>query len=213
MKNCVLVVEDEDKLRRVIELQLRSCGYDVEQAGTAEEGLRLADHAHVVVTDLRLPGMNGLQLLDALRRQNSNTPVIVMTAFGTIENAVEAMKSGAADFLLKPFSLEHLVTVVQKALEVRALRAENLQLKEELDQRFAFDNIIGRSTAMQEIFAHGGARRANPRDGAALRREWRRQRPDRARHPLPLSASRPALCEDQLHCIAREPDGKRVIRI
>jgi len=152
MKNCVLVVEDEDKLRRVIELQLRSCGYDVEQAGTAEDGLRLADHAHVVVTDLRLPGMNGLQLLDALRRQNSNTPVIVMTAFGTIENAVEAMKSGAADFLLKPFSLEHLVTVVQKALEVRALRAENLQLKEALDQRFAFDNIIGRSTAMQEVF-------------------------------------------------------------
>src|ERR1039457_1998554 len=79
------------------------------------------------------------------RRQNSQTPVIVMTAFGTIETAVQAIKTGAADFLLKPFSLDHLMTVVQKALEMRALRDENLQLREELGRRYAFDNIVGRS--------------------------------------------------------------------
>src|SRR2546429_4028514 len=88
-----------------------------------------------------------------MRRQNVQGQVVVMTGFGTIENAVEAMKSGATDFLLKPFSLDHLTAVVQKALEVRALRDENRQLKEELGRRYEFDNIKGRSPAMQEIFA------------------------------------------------------------
>src|SRR5947209_17431207 len=125
MKTTVLVVEDEEKLRRVIELQLQTAGYDVLKAATAEEGLKLADQAGLILTDLRLPGMDGLALLNALRRQNSHTPVIVMTAFGTVENAVEAMKSGAADFLPKPFSLDHMMTVVEKALDVRQLRDEN----------------------------------------------------------------------------------------
>ena len=153
MKNCILVVEDEDKLRRVLQLQLESGGYGVLQAATAEEALKVADQADLVLTDLRLPGMDGLELLTALRRQNSFTPVVLMTAFGSVESAVEAMKNGAADFLLKPFSLDHLMTVIHKALEVRALRAENLELREALGHRYEFDNIIGRSGAMREIFA------------------------------------------------------------
>jgi DNA-binding NtrC family response regulator len=148
----VLIVEDEEKLRRVLQLQLQSSGFEVEQAGTAEDALRIADRADVVVTDLRLPGMDGLSLLAALRRQNSATPVIVMTAFGSVETAVEAMKAGAADFVTKPFSLDHLLTVVQKALEVRTLRAENQSLREQLGFRYKFDNIVGRSPAMQEVF-------------------------------------------------------------
>ncbi len=153
MKSHILVVEDEEKLRRVIELRLTQAGFDVDKAASAEEGLKLAERADLVVTDLKLPGMNGLELLAAIRRQNMNAPVIVMTAFGTIEVAVEAMKAGAIDFLLKPFSLEHLMAIVQKALEVRALRDENRKLREELGKRYEFDNIIGRSPAMQEIFA------------------------------------------------------------
>jgi len=154
MKATVLVVEDEEKLRRVVELQLKNAGYDVEQAGTVEEAMRLAGHADVILTDLRLPGSSsGLDLLANLRRQDSHTPVIVMTAFSSVETAVEAMKAGAADFLPKPFSLDHLMTVVTKALEVRNLRDENRQLREELSQRYAFDNIVGHSPAMREIFA------------------------------------------------------------
>ena len=153
MKQRVLVVEDEEKLRRVVQLQLQSAGFDVDQAGSAEEGLRAADRADLIITDLKLPGMDGLELLSNLRRQNSNTPVIVMTAFGTVETAVTAMKSGAADFLLKPFSLDHLMTVVQKALELRALRDENKKLREELGVRYELNNMIGRSPAMQEVFA------------------------------------------------------------
>jgi DNA-binding NtrC family response regulator len=149
----ILVVEDEDKLRRVIELQLRAAGFEVDQAGSAEAGLKLADRADLIVTDLRLPGLTGLELLAQIRRQNSRTPVIVMTAFATVENAVEAMKSGAVDFLPKPFSLDHLMAVVTKALEVRALRDENEKLREELGLRYEFDNLVGRSPAMQEVFA------------------------------------------------------------
>ncbi len=148
----VLIVEDEDKLRRVLELQLQSAGFEVEKASSAEEAFRKVDRADLILTDLRLPGMNGLELLESIRRQNSHVPVIVMTAFGTIEAAVEAMKAGAADFLLKPFSLDHLMTVVNKALEVRALRDENRKLREELGVRYDWTNIIGRSPAMQEIF-------------------------------------------------------------
>jgi two-component system, NtrC family, response regulator AtoC len=153
MKKRILVVEDEEKLRRVIELQLISSGFEVDKTACAEDGLKLVDRADLVLTDLRLPGMDGLQLLALIRRQNSQTPVIMMTAFGSVENAVEAMKSGANDFLLKPFSLDHLMQVVNKALEVRALRDENRQLKEQLGRRYEFDNIIGRSEPMQEIFA------------------------------------------------------------
>lgn len=153
MKKRILVVEDEIKLRRVVELHLVSCGYDVDKAGTAEEGLKLADRADLVLTDLKLPGIDGLEMLEQLRRQNTLTPVVVMTAYGTVETAVKAIKAGALDFLMKPFSLDHLVTVVQKALEVRALRDENRQLREELGRRYDFDNIVGRSASMQEIFA------------------------------------------------------------
>ena len=152
MKSTVLVVEDEEKLRRVVELQLKTAGFEVEQAGTAEEALKLADRADVIVTDLRLPGISGLELLASLRRQDSHTPVIVMTAFGTIETAVDAMKAGAVDFLPKPFSLDHLMTVVNKALELRTLRDENRELRAELGQRYEFDNMVGRSDAMREIF-------------------------------------------------------------
>jgi two-component system response regulator PilR (NtrC family) len=153
MKKRILVVEDEEKLRRVIELQLVSAGFDVDKAAGAEEGLRLVDRADLVLTDLKLPNMDGLQFLGLIRRQNSLVPVIMMTAFGSVETAVGAMKAGATDFLLKPFSLDHLMQVVQKALEMRALRDENRQLKAELGRRYEFDNIIGRSEAMQEIFA------------------------------------------------------------
>ncbi len=152
MKPRILVVEDEDKLRRVIELQLHSGGYEVEQARTAEEAIPMLDRANLVLTDLRLPGMDGLELLFHIHRQNTQMPVVMMTAFGTIENAVEAMKAGAADFLLKPFSLDHLMAVVSKALEVSALRDENRKLKEELGHRYQFANIVGRSQSMQEIF-------------------------------------------------------------
>ncbi len=153
MKPNILIVEDEEKLRRVIQLHLTGAGYDVTQAASAEEALPLAPRADLILSDLRLPQMNGLELLALLRRQNAMAPVILMTAHGSVGAAVEAMKAGAADFLEKPFGLDHLSAIVQKAIEVRTLRDENRKLKEELGRRYEIDNIVGRSRAMQEIFA------------------------------------------------------------
>ena len=152
-RQAILVIEDEEKHRRVIGLHLSSSGYEVKAAGTAEDGLKLSGDVDLILTDLKLPGMDGLELLAKLKGQNSHTPVIVMSAFGTVENAVEAMKQGAVDFLPKPFSLDHLSVVVEKALEVRKLRDENRELREALGQRYQFENIIGRSPSMQDIFA------------------------------------------------------------
>jgi DNA-binding NtrC family response regulator len=149
----ILVIEDEEKQRRVLGLHLSNQGYQVIAAGTAEEGLKHAPAADLVITDLKLPGMDGLTLLDRLRAQNVHAPAVVMTAFGTVENAVEAMKRGAVDFLPKPFSLDHLTVVVEKALEVRKLRDENRELRAALGERYQFGNIVGHSAAMQEIFA------------------------------------------------------------
>ena len=148
----ILVIEDEEKQRRVLGLHLSSCGFEVKAAGTAEEALKHAGDVDLVLTDLKLPGMDGLAMMEQLRAQNSNVPVIVMSAFGTVEVAVQAMKQGAVDFLPKPFSLDHLTVVVEKALEVRKLRDENRDLREALGQRYQFQNIVGRSGAMQEIF-------------------------------------------------------------
>ncbi|MBX9599714.1 MAG: sigma-54 dependent transcriptional regulator [Bryobacteraceae bacterium] len=152
MPQRILIVEDEEKLRRVIALHLESSGFETISAASAEEAARHPD-ADLVLTDLKLPGKDGLDLLDHLRAQNSRAPVIVMTAFGTVENAVHAMKAGAIDFLLKPFSLDHLSAVVSKALEVSDLRRENEELREELGARYRFANIVGHSAAMQDIFA------------------------------------------------------------
>jgi DNA-binding NtrC family response regulator len=148
----ILVVEDEDKLRRVIQLHLESAGFEVDQAGSAEQALALVGMADLVITDLRLPGMGGMQLIQEMQARGATAGVVVMTAHGSVDNAVEAMKLGAADFLQKPFSLDHLNTIVQKALAIHALRVENRRLRDELDQRYRFDSIVGRSAAMREIF-------------------------------------------------------------
>lgn len=148
----ILVVEDEDKLRRVVQLHLESTGFEVDGAPTAEQALPLATVANVVITDLRLPGMNGLEFIQQLQSRGIQVGVIVMTAHGSIDTAVEAMKLGAADFIEKPFSLDQLTTVVEKVMAVQAMRAENQRMREELDQRYQFASIIGRSAAMREIF-------------------------------------------------------------
>src|SRR5919202_5906838 len=148
----ILIVEDEDKLRRVIQLQLESAGFEVDGAPTAEQGLPLATLANLIITDLRLPGMDGLQFMQQLQARGIGAAVIVITAHGSVETAVEAMKRGAADFLQKPFSLDHLTAIVQRVMAVQSLRDENRRLREQLDTRYQFDNVIGRSAAMREIF-------------------------------------------------------------
>ena len=151
----ILIVDDEPNMLRVLEVHLSAAGYGVEKASSAEQALPILERRDLdlVLTDLKLPGMDGLALLDRIRGLDSSLPVIVMTAFGAIETAVRAMKSGASDYVLKPFALDELTLTVEKSLELRRLRAENRRLKDELGRRYQFDNIIGRSEKMQEVFA------------------------------------------------------------
>ena len=151
----ILIVEDEAKMRRLLELNLGEDGFDTRSAADAEAGLDLLQREtlDLVITDLKLPGMGGLEFLHAVKRANAALPVIVMTAFGTVETAVEAMKAGASDYVLKPFSLAEMRMVVHKELDVRRLREENRTLREELGKRYEYPNIVARSAKMQAVLA------------------------------------------------------------
>jgi DNA-binding NtrC family response regulator len=151
----ILIVEDEAKMRRLLELNLGEDGFQTLSAGDAESGLKLLreNSVDLVLTDLKLPGINGLDFLQRVKRQNAALPVVVMTAFGTVETAVEAMKAGASDYVLKPFSLTEMRMVVRKELDVHKLREENRSLREALGKRYAHPNVVARSPKMQEVLA------------------------------------------------------------
>src|ERR1700688_2589877 len=151
----ILIVEDEAKMRRLLELNLGEDGFTTLSAGDAETGVKLLreNNVDLVVTDLKLPGMNGLEFLQAAKRQNAALPVVVMTAFGSVETAVEAMKAGASDYVLKPFSLSEMRMVIRKELDVRNLREENRSLREALGKRYQHPNVVARSAKMQEVLA------------------------------------------------------------
>src|SRR5256885_3140577 len=151
----ILIVEDEAKMRRLLELNLGDEGFTIFSAEDAESGLKLlrSNAVDLVVTDLKLPGMDGLEFLQTIKRQNGALPVVVMTAFGSVETAVDAMKAGASDYVLKPFSLTEMRMVIHKELDVRNLREENRSLREALGKRYAHPNIVARSPKMQEVLA------------------------------------------------------------
>src|SRR5579883_605234 len=142
-------------MRRLLELDLNEAGYHTFSAADAEKGMDLLRHEHVdlVLTDLKLPGLSGLEFLQAAKRLNSALPVVVMTAYGSVETAVEAMKAGAGDYVLKPFALAEMRLVIQKELDVRRLREENRNLREALGRRYTYPNIVAKSSKMQEVLA------------------------------------------------------------
>jgi DNA-binding NtrC family response regulator len=154
-KQSILVVEDEAKLRRLVELQLADDGFEVHSAPDAEAGLKLvnSDSFDLILTDLKLPGVGGLEFLQAVKRVDAQIPVVIMTAYGTVESAVEAMKAGANDYVLKPFSLAELVMVIRKELNTRRLWEENRTLREALGRRYEYKNIVAQSEKMQAVLA------------------------------------------------------------
>jgi DNA-binding NtrC family response regulator len=151
----ILIVEDEARMRRLLELNLGEGGFQTLSASDAETAVVLLakEHVDLILTDLKLPGMSGLELLQAARRSHAALPVIVMTAYGSIETAVGAMKAGAADYVLKPFSLAEIRMVVEKELAARRLREENRELREALGERYDYPNVAARSARMQEVLA------------------------------------------------------------
>ncbi len=147
----ILLVEDKDSLRRVLRLTLENAGYSVAEAIDARAALNeIATSRHrLVLTDLRMPNGSGLDVLRAARAADADVPVIVMTAFGSIDEAVQAMKDGAHDFLQKPVDSNHLLLLVERALEQARLRTENILLREEWSRRYGFPRILGESETLK----------------------------------------------------------------
>jgi DNA-binding NtrC family response regulator len=151
----ILLVEDKDSLRRVLRLTLENAGYTVAEAVDARAALNeIANSRHrLVLTDLRMPNGSGLDVLRSARSADADVPVIVMTAFGSIDEAVQAMKDGAHDFLQKPVDSNHLLLLVERALEQARLRTENVLLREEWSRRYGFPRIIGESDVVKRAVA------------------------------------------------------------
>ena len=149
----ILVIDDKESMRQMLAKTLESEGYEVDVARDGEVGLDKAKEKRfdLVLTDLKLPNMDGLRVLSSFKDLDPEISVIVMTAYGTIETAVQAIKQGAFDFLTKPFDVDHLNVLIQRALENRRLLAENVLLREELAQSLGFTEIIGKSEKMKEV--------------------------------------------------------------
>jgi two-component system response regulator PilR (NtrC family) len=149
----VLLVEDEDALRSTIALRLTSDGFRVDEAPTGDEAMsRLSAFAYdALITDLRLPGPSGAEVLDAALDRYPDLAAIVVTGYGTVKDAVDAIRRGASDFITKPFQYDELRHVLHTALERRELREENRYLREQLDARYGFEGLVGRSAPMREL--------------------------------------------------------------
>jgi two-component system, NtrC family, response regulator len=150
----VLIVEDEDLMRELLARILAGENYRIQQASSGEEALKLLQEHPVdlILTDLKLKGMNGLQLLSEARALDPEIVVIVMTAYASVETAVEAMRKGAYDYITKPFINDEIRVMLRRALNERHLSRENRHLKRELRERYRFENIVGNSEAMQRVY-------------------------------------------------------------
>ncbi len=154
MRETIILIEDEKLMRVTLDDALKSAGYEVISFETGTEALSfLRDNSFdVLVTDVRLPDIDGIDILRQITRTNE-AQIIVMTAFGTIKDAVEAMRLGAFDYITKPFSLDEFLLLIERALDVKRLKDENIRLKKDLSRCYCFPNIIGESEAMKKVFS------------------------------------------------------------
>src|SRR5262245_18831759 len=150
----LLIVDDEKPLREAIAERLADQGFAVEQADSGEQALdRLAEFAFdIILTDLRLPGIDGRKVLDAALARYPEIIAIIITGFGNVKDAVEAIKQGAPDFITKPFQFDALLHVLNSALEARRLKSENAYLRSQLEERYRIDGLVGRSKVMRDLF-------------------------------------------------------------
>jgi DNA-binding NtrC family response regulator len=167
-RSLILVVDDDASLRRVMRMQLDEAGYEVCLAANGEEALAIIDtrRPKLVITDLRMPGAGGMDLLRHIREDHQETTVIIITAFGSVETAVAAMKAGAYDYVTKPIDYEALVLVVHRAMERQNLLEEVRNLRAALDERYGFESIVGRSKALLRVLEM--ASRVAQRDSTVL---------------------------------------------
>jgi DNA-binding NtrC family response regulator len=152
MKPRILIVDDEVRIQRIFELNL-SPKYEVLTSGNGEEALQIVKTQNItlMITDLKMPGMNGMKLLQEVRRLLPDLPIIIMTAYGTVESAVQAMKEGVADYILKPIKMDEMELLIEKTISLLRLKDENQGLREELKTIYGPQNIVGDHPAMQKV--------------------------------------------------------------
>jgi len=155
MTRKILIIDDDNSFRRILEYNLQEEGYQVLSASSGEDGLVLfAEQApDLVITDMKMGRMNGVDVLSSIKQQSPDALVIIITAFGVVDNAVEAMKLGAYDYITKPINRDELKLVVSKALQLNDLTTENKNLRQRLENRDAFQYIVGQSEAIAQVFA------------------------------------------------------------
>jgi two-component system response regulator PilR (NtrC family) len=152
----IMVVDDERSMREMLSILLKRHGYAVTSASSGNKAIAILEGGEqfdVVITDLMMDRGSGLEVLEAVKRTSPDCEVIVITAFGTTETAVEAMKKGAYDYIAKPFNVDEFLIVLRQALERRTLIRENLHLKARVKGKYRFEDIVGRSPAMKEVIA------------------------------------------------------------
>jgi DNA-binding NtrC family response regulator len=150
----LLIIDDEKSILDMLKIAFEKENYEVDTALSADRAFTMIEQGDydLVLSDIRLPQKSGMDILKYVRRNKPEIPVIMITAYGTIKQAVEAFKAGAVDYVVKPFDMEELKIIVAKGLEKRKLRAENIKLKQELQEKYRFDNMIGKSLAIQKIY-------------------------------------------------------------
>lgn len=151
----LLVVDDEPGMREFLEIMLRKEEYNVKVASNGEEAIEMLkkEPFDLAIVDIQMPGINGIEVLKNSKENHPNTTVIMITAFASHESAIEAMKLGAYDYITKPFKIDEIKLVISKALDKKNLEQENTRLKKELETKYGFENIIGTSSAIKQIFA------------------------------------------------------------
>lgn len=154
MQTRILVVDDELSMREFLTILLEREGYITDSAENAEAAIALLETSSydVVISDVNMPGLDGLQLLEQIKKDSPETAVLLVTAFSTAEQAVEAMKLGAYDYIAKPFKVEEIKVLVKNALEKRSLKRENIRLKQAIEERYSFSGIIGKSCKMRDVY-------------------------------------------------------------
>jgi two-component system NtrC family response regulator len=157
-KPSILLIDDDESLRRVMEFSLAEAGYAVSAVPGGEEGLRLFEKNSfdAVVTDITMRGMGGMEVLKRVQERDARVPVIIITAYGTIESAVEAMKQGAFDYVTKPFNRDELRLILERALRMRRLEHENVELRAEIRDRHRFEGMIGNSEKVRSVMDMAG---------------------------------------------------------
>lgn len=155
MKKRILVVDDEKPIRELIQLVLKEEGFEAETAGNGKEALSFMEKESfpLVITDLKMPEMGGLQLLSEARKRWPETMFIIITAYASIETAIEALRKGAYDYLIKPLDLEDVILRIKRVFDHRELVMENQYLRSQLEEKYSFSNIIGESPRMKQIFS------------------------------------------------------------